>query len=100
MKHLLTGVALAAALAITAPVWAQTSTAPMTPPASGPAAAPAKPPVAKSMPVHPRPWMHHVVHDRASMNMAEQLNAQELQRITSGAPPTAAPAMPPGGNYK
>ena len=96
MKHLLTGVAIAAALAISTPVWAQTSTAPMTPPA----AAPAKPPVAKSMPANPRRWMHHVVHDRASMRMAEQLNAQELQRITSGAPPAPAPMMTPGGGYK
>jgi hypothetical protein len=56
-----------------------------------------------------RRYMHHVVHHRRGMsggvsgggNMAEQLNAQELQRIQSGAPPAQAPAampMTPGGN--
>jgi hypothetical protein len=98
MKHLLTGVAMAAALTITAPVWAQTSTAPMTPPAAAPMTPPAG--AGQSMPANPRRWMHHVVHHRggSSMSMAEQLNAQELQRITSGAPP--APPMTSGGNYK
>jgi hypothetical protein len=113
MKHLLTGVAMAAALAIAAPTWAQTPggnnpttgaagpfapkpAAPMTPPAATPAAA-------KPMAMSPsaKKHMHHVVHHRMSAGdqTTEQLNAQELQRITSGAPPAAAPApMMPGGN--
>jgi hypothetical protein len=116
MKHLLTGVAMAAALAIAAPAWAQTpggnnptsgaagpfapsapAAAPMTPPASAPAAQP----MAKHHHVMHHPMMHHVAHHRMGAGDAttDQLNAQELQRIQSGAPPAAAPAsMMPGGN--
>jgi hypothetical protein len=117
MKHLLTGVAMAAALAIAAPVWAQTSTAPMTPSASPPAAAPMTPPPSAAAPenaaaarrhagrMNTRRYMHNVVHHRRGMgggqgmSQAEQLNAQELQRLQSGAPPAMAPMpMTPGGN--
>ena len=107
MKHLLTGVAMAAALAIAAPAWAQSNPAPapMTPPAAAPKApATANPTTArggKSVKAH----MHHVVHRNrmgGGDQMTEQLNAQELQRIQSGgapAMPAAAPMMGgPGGN--
>jgi hypothetical protein len=127
MKHLLTGVAMAAALAIAAPVWAQN--APMTPggnnPTSGsagpfaPKAAPAPAPSAAASADVPakaaagrrtntRKYLHHVVHHQrgmsggirgGGMSQAEQLNAQELQRLQSGAPPAMAPMpMTPGGN--
>ena len=88
MKHLLTGVAMAAALGIAAPVWAQ-SPAPMTP-ASPPAAAPAKPMMMK------KPMMHHAMHHRMGSGdmMTEDLNKQELARIMSGN--TSAPPPSPG----
>lgn len=104
MKHLLSGVAMAAALAIAAPVWAQN--APMTP------TAPAKP--AASAPMAKKPMHHAPMHHMTSRKhmkgqgdqMTEQLNQQELQRIQGGnmtAPPAPggmapAPNMMPGGN--
>jgi hypothetical protein len=120
MKHLLTGAAMAAALAIAAPAWAQTP-APMTPGGNNPtsgsagpfapapaAAAPATPAAAPAQPMGARGgksvkhYMHHIVrHNRAGSGdqTTEQLNAQELQRITSGGPAPMAPApMTPGGN--
>jgi hypothetical protein len=108
MKHLLAGVAMAATLAIAAPVWAQTSTAPAggaagerTPtrtfmhqqvhnPTASPSAASS--PAAERMST--RRYMHHVVHrnrQEHGMSAAEQLNAQELQRIQAGAPPAPPP---------
>ena len=70
MKHLLSGVAIAAAFAIAAPVWAQTTTPPATGPAAPPAAAPAAPApsappppaVAAPKPTSAVPPTHHVVH--------------------------------------
>jgi hypothetical protein len=113
MKHLLTGVAMAAALAIAAPAWAQTP-APMTPggnnPTSGsagpfapkpPAAAPMAPATGARGGASVKRHMHHVVHHRMSAGdqTTEQLNAQELARITGGAPSGPPPApMTPGGN--
>jgi hypothetical protein len=129
MKHLLTGVAMAAALAIAAPVWAQQN-APMTPggnnPTSGsagpfaPKAAPAPAPApadnaapAKPMAAHPmhRRSMHHVSHGSSHVahvshrrgmgggdRTTEQLNAQELARITGGGMAPAPAPMAPGGN--
>ena len=102
MKHLLSGVAIAAVVAIAAPVWAQTS-APMTPSSSAPAAA--APSGAAPMTTHAR---HKRVHHRMVMrhgrtkgrgttdNIANQLNSQELQR--QGGAPASAPAggMAPG----
>jgi len=120
MKHLLTGVAMAAALAIAAPVWAQN--APMTPggnnptsgsagpfaPKAAPAPAPAAPAAAQPMaakPMHRHSTHHvtHVSHRRGHMSAGdqttEQLNAQELARITGGGVPAPAPMpMAPGGN--
>jgi hypothetical protein len=94
MKHLLTGVAMAAALAIAAPVWAQ-STPPAAP--AKPAAAPATPAAAKPMAM--KKPMHHWPHRMsAGDSVTEQLNAQELQRIQGGAPAPAPAPMSPGGN--
>jgi hypothetical protein len=101
MKQLLTGVAMAAALAIAAPAWAQT--APMTPsaPAKPAMAKPAKPASTTTMAKKPMKH-HHMSHKMGSGDaMTEQLNQQELQRITSGgaAPmPASAAPMRPGGN--
>ena len=118
MKYLLSGVAIAAALTIAAPVWAQTSTAPMTP--SSPAApaastsAPMEPRASHRMRAHRRTrTSQHIVRRRgtarqggANDNIADQLNAQELSRVGSSTPgmspaPGTAPGMawPQGGGY-
>jgi hypothetical protein len=113
MKHLLTGVAMAAALAIAAPVWAQN--APSTPGGNNPTSgssgpfAPkpaAPPPPAAGMPMAKpmaakKPMHHHMaMHHRMSSGdqMTEQLNAQELQRIQGGGMAPAPAPMTPGGN--
>jgi hypothetical protein len=91
MKHLLNGIAIAAALAIAAPAWAQ---APMTPTspskaAAAPAAgAPAAPMASKQR--HKR-VMHRTAKRGGPPNMTDQLNREELARIQGGAP------MPPQG---
>lgn len=98
MKHLLTGVAIAAALAIAAPAMAQN--APMTP--SAPKAAAAAPAKAEPMKQrHHRMMRHHAMARRHHRGMAmrgesttEQLNSQELQRVQGAAPmPMAQPPM-------
>jgi hypothetical protein len=118
MKHLLTGVAMAAALAIAAPVWAQNApsspsappAAPAAPAAKAPASSAAKPmagnpaakPMAMKKPMHHMAMHHHMwMHHRAmgqGDQMTEQLNSQELQRITGGGPGGSAGSMTPGGN--
>jgi hypothetical protein len=118
MKHLLSGVAMAAALAIAAPVWAQNapSSAPMTPP---PAAAPASPAPAAKAPAATKPAaakpaaakpmaekptakkpMHHMAmhHKPKGDQMTEDLNKQELQRLQGGVSAPPAAPMTPGGN--
>jgi hypothetical protein len=101
MKHLLNGVAIAAALAIAAPVWAQTS-APMTPSSRAPAA-PAASTAAPAAPMATKARSKRVVHRktrrgvarRASPDsMANQLNAQELARVQGGG--ASAGGMAPG----
>jgi hypothetical protein len=82
MKHLLNGVAIAAALAIAAPVWAQTG-APMTPSSRAPAAA--------STARRGKARMAN------SDSMANQLNAQELSRAGGGARNPMAPGTLGGG---
>jgi hypothetical protein len=95
MNHLLSGTALVAALAIAAPVWAQT-TAPMTPSSPAPAAAAPAAPTATSAPhkrthVHHRVYRHaynhayryHAYHRARPGDIANQLNAQELGRVGS-----------------
>jgi hypothetical protein len=121
MKHLLTGVAIAAALAIAVPTWAQAQ-APTTSPdmggkkASGgagrsvgrataaPAAAPAP---AAPMQMHHRPMRNVAHHHGHAARMSagdattDQLNREELARIQGGGAPAAPPAgmrmMPEGG---
>ena len=101
MKHLLNGVAIAAALAIAAPAaWAQT--APMTPgapmaPAASAAAPAAKAPAAKRH----RAKRHARSGGKVKMSrgdqMTEQLNREELARIQgAGAPPAPPPRQLPG----
>ena len=97
MKHLLNGVAIAAALAIAAPAWAQ---APMTPaaksapkaaaPAAAPAASePAKPMASKQR--HKRGGAKRMARRGGpAMSMTDQLNREELARIQSGGAPAGA----------
>jgi hypothetical protein len=108
MKHLLTSVAIAAALAISAPVWAQNvpgpkasgggsqTATPMKPAAAAPMAPMAKKPMTKkpmAMRHHGRP--HHMM--ASDDRMTEQLNQQELARIQGGmAPGGPAPSRMPG----
>jgi hypothetical protein len=98
MKHLLNGVAIAAVFALATPVFAQN--APMTPanpPKPAPAAPAAKAPAPAPTTMAKKP-MHHMAHHMMGKDdqMTEQLNQQELARITGGAtPPAPAPAAPP-----
>jgi hypothetical protein len=89
MNHLLSATALAAALAIVAPVWAQTSATPMTPSPSAPSATSAPmSSMGSHMRSHPVKARHHHATQRgsarASDNMANQLNAQEAARNSGG----------------
>ncbi len=111
MKHLLSGVAIAAALAVAAPVWAQGPKAsgggyisPSAPPAAAaPAAAPmAAAPMAPMAPMagkqrHKR-MMGHMARHRAMSagdQMTNQLNREELARLQGGAmPPPPPPPRP------
>ena len=121
MKHLLSGVAVAAALLIGAPVWAQNPSAgnsmgtpgpnpggpPLTPYSGG---APAPEANSATPPIHP----HHAVRHAHAMHAfhkhmaakaalsgdtTAQLNREELARIQSGNlgnPPAPAAPMPGG----
>jgi len=91
MKHLLSGVAVIAALAISAPVLAHTSS---------------PPPASTSATPQMHHHGHHVTHAAAHHHKmapltgvtANQLNQQELARIQSGSsmpPPAPMGAMPP-----
>lgn len=104
MKQLLNGVAIAAVFALAVPAFAQTTT-PMTPAkpaASAPAPKAAAPaPAPKAAATAPKttatkPMMHHVAHHMMSKDdqMTEQLNQQELARITGGSMPAAPAPMP------
>lgn len=109
MKHLLNGVAIAAMLTMAAPVWAQA-------PASNPASNPGTPPAPMVKESAPRPMARQMHHARPMRHMAamhrhamarggagdamtDQLNRQELARITSGGGGQPAPmgAPPPAG---
>lgn len=84
MKHLLNGVAIAAALAIAGPAWAQ---APMTPSSS--AAPKAAAPMAPMAPMatkqrHKRHHTMHMTRRGAGGSMADQLNREELARVQGG----------------
>ena len=86
MNYLLSGTAIAAALVIAAPAWAQMSAAPMKPaPASGASAQ------SETMGSHMHrvKARHHATRRgkgsaRSSDNIANQLNAQELARLSGG----------------
>jgi hypothetical protein len=126
MKHLLNGVAVAAALAIAAPAWAQNPSGgnpmgmpgpntggPGLTPYSGGGAPPAPMPAPSPAANSAMPPMHHRVHHahamhafhkgmsrKAAMNgdTTGQLNREELARIQSGnlSNPPAPPAAAPG----
>jgi len=137
MKHVLSGTALAAVLALAAPAWAQSSTAPNS--SNAPSATEAAPggPQAAPKAHHPRSsrhmrmshrvnhammrrhqghqfaaQMHHPISRMSahrigrgpSDNVAEQLNRQELERMSgSGMPPDNYPNQQPGyapGGYQ
>ncbi len=94
MKHLLNGVAIAAALAIAAPAWAQApAAAPAAPaaPAAGAPMAPMAPMAGKQR--HTRVTHHHVekIARHPGDAATDQLNREELARIQGGPPP----GMPP-----
>jgi hypothetical protein len=91
MKHLLNGVAIAAALAIAVPAWAQApAAAPAAPAAAAPAAgAPMAPMAGKQR--HKR-MMHGMMRRGAGNNATDELNRQELARIQGGG---GMPASPP-----
>ena len=86
MKHLLTGVAIAAALAIAAPAFAQ------------PAPAPTAPKQMKKKP-HWHPTRAHKMRGGKMMSPGDattaQLNREELARIQGAAPAMAPPGPMP-----
>ena len=96
MKHLLSGVAIAAALALSAAAWAQQGAAQAPTMSDQTSATPSK---------HYARTVHHVSHGttathmRASAagsnNVANQLNQQELSQLQAGSsmPPTGSPTM-------
>ncbi len=115
MKHLLTGVAVAAALAIAAPVWAQNPSGGSPNPGGGGGAAPAPADNSAMPPAHHAVRHAHAMHGfhkgmahKAALtgDTTAQLNREELARLQSGAPPSppmaAAPpppmSNPSGGN--
>lgn len=96
MKHLLNGVAIAAALAIASPVWAQAPAAPSAPTTKAPAATKPAPHKAMAKQMHHRRPVRRMAR-RAHMKvspgerMTEQLNREELARIQGGAPTPPGP---------
>ena len=126
-KYFLTGVAVIAALALSAPVWAQSANpsggnamglpgpnpgGPGLTPYSGGAPRPmAAPPTSATPPVHRHAHAHHVVSThqmlhahgpKSGTDTTAQLNQAELVRLQQGAPPMppqmAPPPPMPGGN--
>ena len=126
-KYFLTGVAVIAALALSAPVWAQSANpsggnamglpgpnpgGPGLTPYSGGAPRPmAAPPTSATPPVHRHAHAHHVVSThqmlhahgpKSGMDTTAQLNQAELVRLQQGAPPMPPQMVPPptmpGGN--
>jgi len=97
MKHLLNGVAIAAALAIAAPAWAQAPAAPATPSAAAPMA-PMAPMAGKQR--HKR-VMHRRMARRAAPaeSTTDQLNREELARIQGGGGASASPPLSSASPY-
>jgi hypothetical protein len=87
MKYLLNGVAIAAALVIAGPTWAQAPATSGAPSAAAPAA-PMAPQRHKRVP--------HMAGHRSGGSTADQLNGQELARIQGGGAPPPSP-QPMGG---
>jgi hypothetical protein len=91
MKHLLNGVAIAAALAIAAPVWAQAPTTGQPSPTTGmPKAGTASPSTGtaiskeqKAAMVHKRA-MRRAARHGVPLSSAEQLNHEEMLRLQGG----------------
>jgi hypothetical protein len=109
MNQLLNGVAIAAVLALAAPAFAQSSSTPMTPstpPAAGKTMAPAPATTTKTTAAKPmmKKPMHHMAMRKGRMSaddqMTEQLNTQELARLTGGGAPAPAPMSPAPSNYQ
>jgi hypothetical protein len=119
-KHVLTGVAVIAALALSAPVWAQSANpsggnamglpgpnpgGPGLTPYSGGAPRPmAAPPTSATPPVHRHAHAHHVVSThqmlhahgpKSGTDTTAQLNQAELARLQQGAPPMPPQMAPP-----
>ena len=95
MKHLLNGVAIAAALAIAVPAWAQapaSTAAPAAPAAGAPAAgAPMAPMAGKQR--HKRMMRRHMMSRRGpAESTTDQLNREELARIQGAPPPSPPPS--------
>jgi hypothetical protein len=120
-KHLLSGVAVIAALALSAPSWAQPANpsggnsmgmpgpnmgGPGLTPYSGGAPPAASPPASTSAmpPMHPHARAHHVAstHEmlhahgpKSGTDTTAQLNQAEVARLQAGAPPIAPQMAPP-----
>lgn len=87
MKHLLNGVAIAAALVIAVPAWAQNAPmSPSAPKAAAPAAA-MPTPAQKHRAMRHHATRHHGRMARSGDSMTRQLNREELSRLQGGAMP-------------
>ena len=106
MKHLLNGVAIAAALAIAAPVWAQAPMTPSSPPKAPMAGAPMAPMAGAPMaPMAGKQKKKRMAGKSAKGGkgvkmakgdaMTDQLNREELARIQGGGGPPPPPAAAP-----
>jgi hypothetical protein len=93
MKHLLNGVAIAAALAIAVPAWAQApAAAPAAPAAAAPSAgAPMAPMAGKQR--HKRVMHRRMMSKRGgpAESTTDQLNREELARLQGGGMPGSPP---------
>ena len=112
MKHLMNGVAIAAALALAGPVWAQgggNSMGMPGPATGGPGLTPYSTGVQQPAPTSAQPPMHRAKRPARSAkkvppggpaltgDVASQLNRQELERLAAGNfSNPAAPPPPPG----
>jgi hypothetical protein len=103
MKHLLTSVAVAAALAIAAPGWAQNPSGgapPAAPAAMPPAANSAMPPAHHAVRhAHAMHHFHKGMSEKAALtgDTTAQLNRQELSRLQTGNQGMPAPNPPMKG---
>jgi hypothetical protein len=95
MKHLLNGVAIAAALAIAAPVWAQAPMTPASPGAPKAAAAPMAPMAPMAGKQRHKRMMHRMAKRGPAESTTDQLNREELARIQGGPPGGAPPPLAP-----